>query len=141
LRCEESAVAFALLPYNRPVSRTYYVYILASRSRALYTGVTNNLERRLAQHRSGFIPGFTSRYRIFRLVHYELFGDIRLAIAREKEIKTWRHEKKAWLIQRDNSRWDDLAADWFSNPKNTGNKTAKKRTADSSHGPNAAGSE
>ena len=97
------------------MSRTYYVYILASRSRNLYTGVTNNVERRAAQHRSGSIPGFTKRYRIFRLVHYESFGDIRLAIAREKELKKWRREKKVWLIQRDNPRWDDLAVDWFPN--------------------------
>jgi putative endonuclease len=90
-----------------------YVYILASRSRNLYTGVTSNLERRLAQHRSGLVPGFTKRYRIFRLVHYETFGDIRLAIAREKEIKTWRREKKIWLIKGNNPLWKDLAADWF----------------------------
>jgi len=100
---------------RKSVSRTYYVYILASRSRNLYTGVTNNVERRAAQHRSGSIPGFTKRYRIFRLVHYESFGDIRLAIAREKELKKWRREKKVWLIQRDNPRWDDLAVDWFPN--------------------------
>ncbi|MFZ0213087.1 MAG: GIY-YIG nuclease family protein [Candidatus Acidiferrales bacterium] len=132
---------FALCPYNTAVSRTYYVYILASRSRNLYTGVTNNLERRVAQHRAGIIPGFTKRYRIFRLVHYETFGDIRLAIAREKEIKTWRRQKKLWLIELHNSRWEDLAADWFPKPKDTGSKTAKKRTADSSHVQNAAGSE
>ncbi|MGB6482689.1 MAG: GIY-YIG nuclease family protein [Candidatus Acidiferrales bacterium] len=114
------------------MSRTYYVYILASRSRNLYTGVTNNLERRVAQHRAGSIPGFTKRYRIFRLVHYETFGDIHLAIAREKEIKTWRREKKLWLIKRHNSRWEDLAADWFPKPKDGVSKTAKKRTADPS---------
>ena len=65
------------------MSCTYYVYILANRSRNLCTGVTNNLERRVAQHRSGLIAGFTKRYRISRLVHYEAFGDIRLVIARE----------------------------------------------------------
>ena len=104
--------------YNQHVSRTYYVYILASRSRNLYTGVTNNLERRIAQHRSGLIPGFTKRYRIFRLVHYELFGDIRMAIAREKEIKKWRHQKKVRLIERENPRWEDLSAEWFPKDKN-----------------------
>jgi len=95
------------------MSRTYYVYILASRSRNLYTGVTNNLERRIAQHRSGLILGFTRRYRIFRLVRYETFGDIRMAIAREKEIKAWRWEKRLCLIEHDNPRWDDLATEWF----------------------------
>jgi putative endonuclease len=91
------------------MSRNYCVYILASRSRNLYTGVTNNLEQRLRQHREGLIPGFTSRYRIFRLVHYEVFGDIRLAIAREKEIKGWRREKKLLLISQHNPVWEDLA--------------------------------
>ncbi|HLJ41806.1 MAG TPA: GIY-YIG nuclease family protein [Candidatus Acidoferrales bacterium] len=123
------------------MQQPYYVYILASRSRNLYTGVTNNLERRLAEHRFGLLPGFTKRYRIFRLVHYEMFGDIRLAIAREKQIKAWRRERKLWLIQRNNPRWNDLAADWFPKPKGSANKTPDKRTADSSHGQNAAGSE
>jgi putative endonuclease len=91
------------------MNRTYYVYILASRSRSLYTGVTNNLQRRIVEHREGLVPGFTSRYRIFRLVHFELFGDIRSAIAREKEVKAWRREKKIWLIKRHNPTWEDLA--------------------------------
>jgi putative endonuclease len=87
---------------------TYWIYILASRSRTLYTGVTNDLERRLIEHRDGLVPGFTARYRIFRLVHFEEFGDIRTAIAREKEIKAWRREKRVWLIERDNPTWEDL---------------------------------
>jgi len=91
------------------MSRRYFVYILASRSRNLYTGVTNSLHRRLIEHRQGLVPGFTSRYRIFRLVHYETFEDIRAAIRREKEIKSWRREKKVWLIKRDNPFWKDLA--------------------------------
>ncbi len=91
------------------MSRTYCVYILASRSQNLYTGVTRNLQRRIAEHRDGLVPGFTARYRIFRLVHFELFGDIRYAIAREKEIKAWRREKKIWLIELHNPTWEDLA--------------------------------
>jgi putative endonuclease len=91
------------------MNRTYCVYILASRSRTLYTGVTNNLERRMIEHRAGLVRGFTTRYRIFRLVHFEVFGDIRSAIAREKEIKAWRREKKIWLINRHNPTWEDLA--------------------------------
>lgn len=90
------------------MNRTYCVYILASRSRNLYTGVTNDLQRRLVEHREGFVPGFTSRYRVCRLVHFEVFGDVRSAIAREKEIKAWRREKKTWLIERDNPTWEDL---------------------------------
>jgi putative endonuclease len=91
------------------MSNTHCIYVLASRSRNLYTGVTNNLERRLIEHRQGLVPGFTSRYRIFRLVYFEQFGDIRDAIAREKEIKAWRREKKIWLIERHNPTWADLA--------------------------------
>ena len=96
------------------MSRCYYVYILASRSRNLYTGVTNSLRRRIIVHREGPVPGFTTRYRIFRLVHYEVFRDIRLAIAREKEIKGWGRKKKVRLIQRTNRTWQDLAADWYA---------------------------
>ena len=91
------------------MSRTYCVYILANRSRGLYTGMGNDLERRMIEHRQEIVPGFTSRYRIFRLVHFELFGDVRDAIAREKEIKGWRREKKIRLIEHDNPTWADLA--------------------------------
>jgi putative endonuclease len=105
------------------MAKTYVVYILASRSRNLYTGVTNNLRVRLAQHREELNPGFTSRYNIFRLVHYEVFGDIRAAIRREKEIKAWRREKKIWLIQRQNPRWEDLSAGFFAVEKKRKVKT------------------
>lgn len=91
------------------MNRTCCVYILASRSRNLYTGVTSDLQRRMLEHRDGLIPGFTARYRIFRLVLFEIFGDIRDAIAREKEIKAWRRAKKIWLIERHNPTWEDLA--------------------------------
>ncbi len=91
------------------MGRSYCVYLLASRSRSLYAGVTNDLQRRIVEHRQGLVPGFTSRYRVFRLVHFELFADIRDAIAREKEIKAWRREKKVWLIERHNPTWEDLS--------------------------------
>ena len=90
------------------IDKTYVVYILASRSRSLYTGVTNNMQRRLAQHREKLVPGFTSRYNILRLVHFEVFGDIRTAIAREKEIKAWRRSKKDALVEATNPSWADL---------------------------------
>jgi putative endonuclease len=89
--------------------RTYCVYILSSRSRNLYTGVTGNLEHRMAEHRQGLVPGCTTRYRIFRLVYFEFFTGIRAVIAREKEIQAWRREKKIWLIKRSNPTWADLA--------------------------------
>jgi putative endonuclease len=75
----------------------------------LYTGVTSSLERRMVEHREALIPGFAVRYRIFRLVHFEEFGDVRDAIAREKEIKGWRREKKILMIERGNPSWVDLA--------------------------------
>ena len=90
--------------------RTYAIYILASRSRRLYTGVTGDLDTRVLQHHLGTVPGFTTRYRIFRLVHFELFGDIRDAIAREKQIKVWHREQKIRLIEHKNPAWHDLAA-------------------------------
>lgn len=91
------------------MSGTYYVYTLASRTRRLYIGVTNDIQRRVIEHREGRVPGFTKQYKICRLVHYEIFRDIRAAIAREKEIKGWRREKKLWLIERENRTWEDLA--------------------------------
>ena len=89
---------------------TFYVYILASRSRTLYVGVTNDLPRRLAQHRAG-ANEFSARYRCARLVFVETARDARAAIAREKQIKRWRREKKIALIQALNPAWEDLSAD------------------------------
>jgi putative endonuclease len=91
-----------------------FVYILASKSGVLYTGVTSHLDRRLVQHRQKIVPGFTERYRVTRLVHYERFGDIRAAIAREKEIKGWLRAKKIALIESTNPAWKDLAEDFFA---------------------------
>jgi putative endonuclease len=91
------------------VSKNYCVYILANRPRNLYVGVTNDLERRMIEHRDGLVSGFTTRYRVFRLVYFEVFGDVTASIAREKEIKAWRREKKIRLIERANPTWADLA--------------------------------
>ena len=91
--------------------RTYYVYIMASRSRVLYVGVTNDLARRVDEHKRGRNAGFTSRYRVTRLVYFEQFGDIRDAIAREKEIKGWKRSRKTTLIEERNRTWEDLAKD------------------------------
>ena len=77
--------------------RTFYVYIMASRSRVLYVGVTNDLVRRTNEHKRG-LSGFTSKYRVTRLVYFEVFVDIRDAIAREKQIKGWVRIKKTRLI-------------------------------------------
>lgn len=87
----------------------YYVYIMASHSRTLYTGVTNSIARRVDEHRRKAYPGFTERYRIDQLVYYEATTDIHMAIAREKQIKGWRREKKIALIESLNPLWLDLS--------------------------------
>jgi putative endonuclease len=93
--------------------RCCYVYILASRSRVLYTGVTNDLQRRVYQHKTGKLPGFTKHYSVTRLVYFEMTPDVRAAIAREKAIKAWTRERRIRLIESVNAPWLDLAADWF----------------------------
>ena len=90
--------------------RTFYVYIMASRSRVLYVGVTNDLARRVNEHKKRLVTGFTSRYRITRLVHFEEFVDIRDAIAREKELKGWVRMRKTRLIESSNPTWEDLSS-------------------------------
>ena len=92
----------------------YYVYMLASRSRVLYTGFTNNITRRVWEHRKGTVPGFTKVYRVNRLVWYEPHDRPRSAIAREKQIKRWGRGKKIWLVEQENPNWLDLAANWCS---------------------------
>jgi putative endonuclease len=91
----------------------YYVYILTNRSNTLYIGVTNNLERRVLEHRSKIIPGFTQKYNISILVYFEVFNDIHKAIQREKELKGWKRIKKINLIESRNPFWIDLSQDWF----------------------------
>jgi putative endonuclease len=96
-----------------PSARCYFVYILTNRTRTLYIGVTNDLVRRVYEHRSGDIPGFTSKYKIHRLVYFEEFLDIRQAIAREKEIKGWLRSRKIKLIESVNPAWKDLSLEWL----------------------------
>jgi len=98
--------------------REYYVYIMINKSGTLYTGVTNDLLRRVYEHKHKLIPGFTSKYNITRLVYYEATTDIRAAIAREKQIKGWLRSKKIALIEAVNPTWKDLSAEWFSNSEN-----------------------
>jgi putative endonuclease len=91
-----------------------YVYILASQSRVLYTGVTSDLRRRVYQHKHGLIPGFTRQYKVNRLVYFESTSHIRAALERERQIKSWRRDKKVRLIEGVNAAWLDLSIDWFS---------------------------
>jgi len=94
------------------MQRRYYVYIMASKSRVLYTGVTGNLQRRVLEHKYDTEAGFTTDYRIHRLVYYETFHYIGNAIAREKEIKGWLRSKKVALIRSFNPTWEDLSEGW-----------------------------
>ncbi|HEV2245027.1 MAG TPA: GIY-YIG nuclease family protein [Terriglobia bacterium] len=93
--------------------RTYYVYIMAGQYRSLYTGMTNDLERRVYEHKHKLAPGFTSKYNITRLVYIETFNHARDAIRREKQIKGWLRAKKVALIVSDNPSWRDLSEGWF----------------------------
>ena len=88
--------------------KTYFVYILSSRYRALYTGVTGDLNRRMFEHRHKVHEGFTKRYNISRLVYFESFTDVHAAIAREKQIKRWSRAKKLDLIRSRNPDWKEL---------------------------------
>src|SRR5271166_5001024 len=90
----------------------YSVYIMASRSLTLYIGVTRDLYRRTMEHKHHSLQGFTSKYRVERLVYYERFVDIRAAISREKQLKGWRREKKVALIRSQNPTWIDLSEEW-----------------------------
>jgi putative endonuclease len=85
---------------------------MTNRSRTLYVGITNDLERRVHEHRAKLTPGFTSRYRIDRLVHYEVTGDVLSAIRREKEIKGWVRSRKIALVEAVNPGWADLSEQW-----------------------------
>jgi putative endonuclease len=93
----------------------YFVYILASRSRTLYVGVTRDIRRRMGEHRDGSAQGFTHRYKVSRLVYVETTSDVRAAIAREKQIKGWTRDRKLALVALANPNWQDLAEGWFQN--------------------------
>jgi putative endonuclease len=91
------------------VTKQYYVYIMTNKhNTVLYVGVTNDLERRVSEHKLKLLAGFTSRYNVNKLVYYESFEDIDAAIAREKQIKAGSRQKKVDLIKSTNSEWDDL---------------------------------
>ena len=88
----------------------YYIYIISNwNNKVIYIGVTNNLERRIFEHKSKLIPGFSSKYNLNKLVYYEQYVDIREAITREKELKKWKREKKNKLIESTNPEWMDLS--------------------------------
>lgn len=92
--------------------RDYFVYFVASPSRTIYTGVTNDLERRMYEHKHKIFRGFTAKYGVNRLVYVETYGHIADVIAREKELKGWLRSKKVALIEADNPKWRDLSHHW-----------------------------
>jgi len=102
----------------------YFTYIVSSSTGTLYIGMTNNIDRRALQHKSGEIKGFASKYHCDRLVYYESFDHVHRAIGREKQLKGWTRAKKIALIESQNPRWADLAEKLGTNAiRRTGNET------------------
>ncbi|HEY5902703.1 MAG TPA: GIY-YIG nuclease family protein [Anaerolineales bacterium] len=93
--------------------KCYYVYIMTNRSRTLYIGVTNNLERRVFEHKSKLVDGFMKRYNITQLAYFEETNDVQVALAREKQLKGWLRARKIALIESMNPEWSDLSLDWY----------------------------
>jgi len=96
--------------------KMFYLYIVSNRKHGvLYTGITNDLERRVYEHKQKHIPGFTSKYNLTKLVFFEETHDVNAVIAREKQIKGWINRKKISLIESINPHWKDLSESWFGN--------------------------
>ncbi len=94
-------------------TQTYYVYLLTNwNHKVIYVGVTNNLQRRIYEHKSKAVKGFTKKYNLNKLVYFEEAGDVTAAITREKQLKKWRREKKNALVQSLNTEWKDLAVEF-----------------------------
>jgi putative endonuclease len=92
--------------------RCYFVYIMTNPSRTLYTGMTNNLRRRVREHKLKLVPGFTAKYHITLLVYFESFQYVGNAIEREKQIKAWTRAKRIALVESTNPKWNDLSREW-----------------------------
>ncbi len=110
-RADEGSHPTGPARYSIPMHQ-YHVYILATRGRVLYVGVTNDLRRRVLEHKAHLAPGFTQRYNVDRLVYFETTANVQAALAREKVLKGWRREKKVTLIEAENPEWRDLAGEW-----------------------------
>jgi putative endonuclease len=96
--------------------RRYSVYIPGSLSGTLYIGITSNLQFRVRQHKKHTIRGFTAKYEVDRLLYYETYGQVSAAIAREKQLKGWKRERKIALIEESNPQWKDLSHGWYEKP-------------------------
>lgn len=95
------------------LTQHHYVYIMTNRSHTLYTGVTNDLQRRVYEHKHKLVPGFTEKYNITHLVYFEETPDVQAALTREKQIKGWLRAKKIALIEDANPEWRDLSEGWY----------------------------
>ena len=95
------------------MSQEYCVYIMSNSRHMPYIGVTNDLERRVYEHKNKLTGGFTSKYNVNMLVYYEITNEVQVALAREKQLKGWRRSKKAALIESTNPLWADLSLDWY----------------------------
>jgi putative endonuclease len=93
--------------------KQYYVYIMTNKSKTLYTGITNDLLRRVYEHKQKLVPGFTSKYNITKLIYFNETSDVNEAIALEKKIKGWTRAKKIALIESQNPEWKDLSQGWY----------------------------
>nr|WP_321231186.1 GIY-YIG nuclease family protein [uncultured Psychroserpens sp.] len=99
--------------YNN--SHQYYLYLLASKKNGtLYIGVSNDLERRMFEHKNKLVEGFTSKYNVDKLMYFESFQYVNDAIQREKNMKKWKRQWKIDVIEKDNPNWEDLSVDWNS---------------------------
>lgn len=108
----------------------YYVYILTNwTDEVMYVGMTNNLERRLVEHREKKVKGFTQKYNLTKLVYYEHCHDVNSAIAREKQLKNWSRKKKNTLVETMNPEWADLAKGWFEDPSTSLGMTGERAAA------------
>jgi len=115
LRSRRTPRSFAVSEASKgilPVPDKFWVYIMSSGSGTLYVGMTNDLYKRVHQHKTGEIEGFSSKYHCDRLVYWESFDEVVNAINREKQLKGWRRSKKIALIESMNPRWEDLAEKW-----------------------------
>lgn len=95
------------------MAKTYYVFILTNHSKTLYTGMTNDIKRRIFEHKNKLVKGFTSKYKISKLAYFESSSDVNSAIIREKQIKGWLRKKKIELIEKQNPGWKDLSQEWY----------------------------
>jgi putative endonuclease len=115
--CHVERSEISLIFLRRIRDHDYWVYILTNKHRnTLYIGITNNIQRRLYQHQSGDVEGFTKRYHLNRLVWLEHFRNVNDAIACEKKLKGWRRSRKIALVEQTNPRWLDLSDDWEQRP-------------------------